>query len=201
MGTDKNKQLTIVKPTQNGINRNKYTFCILKSLEPLKKFKNQLRPLVRPSQPTISTSVNTTWRTACILWSAQEIALAYRLVQFHRGPQNSRFPAPASAPPPPPHIMCLPKSKTLRTGPYKSLVHKWFYEHENALMVMRGPLYLKGSVRHVTGNDKDYLRKSPEWFGRNPRLTKGHYRVYCQPMLPGETRGMKRVRVWLNATF
>ncbi len=31
-------------------------------------------------------------------------------------------------------------------------------------------------VRHVTGNDKDYLRKSPEWFGRNPRLTKGHYR-------------------------
>ena len=57
------------------------------------------------------------------------------------------------------------------------------------------------SVRHVTGNDKDYLRKSPEWFGRNPRLTKGHYRVYCQPMLPGETRGMKRVRVWLNATF
>jgi len=32
------------------------------------------------------------------------------------------------------------------------------------------------SVRHVTGNDKDYLRKSPEWFGRNPRLTKGHYR-------------------------
>ena len=42
-------------------------------------------------------------------------------------------------------------------------------------------------VRHVTGNDKDYLRKSPEWFGRNPRLTKGHYRVYCQPILPGET--------------
>ncbi len=40
------------------------------------------------------------------------------------------------------------------------------------------------SVRHVTGNDKDYLRRSPEWFGRNPRLTKGHYRVYCQPMLP-----------------
>ncbi len=29
-GTDKNKQLTIVKPTQNGINRNKYTFCVLK---------------------------------------------------------------------------------------------------------------------------------------------------------------------------
>jgi hypothetical protein len=48
-GTDKNKQLTIVKPTQNGINRNKYTFCVLKSLEPPKKFKNQQRPLVLPS--------------------------------------------------------------------------------------------------------------------------------------------------------
>ncbi len=49
MGTDKNKQLTIVKPMQNGINHNKYTFCVLKSLEPPKKFKNQPRPLVRPS--------------------------------------------------------------------------------------------------------------------------------------------------------
>ncbi len=44
-GTDKNKQLSIVKPTQNGINRNKYTFCLLKSLEPPKKFKNQPRPI------------------------------------------------------------------------------------------------------------------------------------------------------------
>ncbi len=35
-GTDKNKQLTIAKPTQIGINRNKYTFYILKSLELLK---------------------------------------------------------------------------------------------------------------------------------------------------------------------
>jgi hypothetical protein len=48
-GTDKNKQLIIVKPTQNGINRNKYTFCVLKSLEPPKKFKNQPPSLVRPS--------------------------------------------------------------------------------------------------------------------------------------------------------
>jgi hypothetical protein len=35
-GTGKNKQLTIIKPTQTGINRNKYTFCTIKSLEPLK---------------------------------------------------------------------------------------------------------------------------------------------------------------------
>jgi hypothetical protein len=34
--TSKNKQLTIVKPTQNGIYCNKYTFCLIKSLEPLK---------------------------------------------------------------------------------------------------------------------------------------------------------------------
>ena len=33
-GTDKNKQLTIIKPTQTGINRNKLTFCTIKSLEP-----------------------------------------------------------------------------------------------------------------------------------------------------------------------
>ncbi len=38
-GTDKTKQLTIVKPTQTGINCNKYIFCILKSLEPLKNSK------------------------------------------------------------------------------------------------------------------------------------------------------------------
>ncbi len=33
---DKNKQLTSSMPTQTGINRNKETFCIIKSLEPLK---------------------------------------------------------------------------------------------------------------------------------------------------------------------
>jgi hypothetical protein len=48
-GTDKNKQLTIIKPIQTGINRNKWTFCTIKSLEPLKKIKHQPRPLVRPS--------------------------------------------------------------------------------------------------------------------------------------------------------
>jgi hypothetical protein len=32
-----------------------------------------------------------------------------------------------------PHVMHLPASKTLRTGPYKSLVHRWFYEHENCI--------------------------------------------------------------------
>jgi hypothetical protein len=38
-GADKNKQLTIVKPTQNGINRNKKTFCTIRSLELLKNSK------------------------------------------------------------------------------------------------------------------------------------------------------------------
>jgi hypothetical protein len=39
-------------------------------------------------------------------------------------------------PPPLPHIMYLPASKTLRTGQYKSLVHRWFYEHENPLKTL-----------------------------------------------------------------
>jgi hypothetical protein len=37
---DKNKQLTIIKPMQTGINRNKYTFCIIIRAERLKKNKN-----------------------------------------------------------------------------------------------------------------------------------------------------------------
>jgi hypothetical protein len=36
---DKNKQLTNIKPTQTGINRNKYTFYVLKSVKPLKNLK------------------------------------------------------------------------------------------------------------------------------------------------------------------
>ncbi len=47
-GADKNKQLTNIKPTQTGIYRNKGTFWIIKSSEPLEKFKNQLHPLDRP---------------------------------------------------------------------------------------------------------------------------------------------------------
>ena len=43
-GTSKNKQLTIIKPTQTGINRNKYTFCTVKSLEPLKNLKTSRVP-------------------------------------------------------------------------------------------------------------------------------------------------------------
>ncbi len=43
-GTDKNKQLTIIKPTQTGINRNKYTFCTIKSLEPIKNLKTSRVP-------------------------------------------------------------------------------------------------------------------------------------------------------------
>jgi hypothetical protein len=38
----------IIKPTQTHINREKYTFCVIKSLEQLNKFKNWLCPLLRP---------------------------------------------------------------------------------------------------------------------------------------------------------
>ncbi len=45
------------------------------------------------------------WRWKSRFFGTQ-ISLAYRLVQFHRGPQNSRFPAPN----PPPHFLtsCTP---------------------------------------------------------------------------------------------
>ncbi len=43
-GTSNNKQLTIIKPKQTGINRNKYTFCTIKSLEPLKNSKTSCVP-------------------------------------------------------------------------------------------------------------------------------------------------------------
>jgi hypothetical protein len=42
--TSNNKKLTIIKPTQTGINRNKYTFCTIKSLEPLKYAKTSRVP-------------------------------------------------------------------------------------------------------------------------------------------------------------
>jgi hypothetical protein len=35
---------SIVKPMQNGINRNKYIFCVLKSLEPPKNLKTSRVP-------------------------------------------------------------------------------------------------------------------------------------------------------------
>ncbi len=43
------------KPTETGINRNKWTFWIIKSSEPLKIFKNQLRPLVRPGSVNLKS--------------------------------------------------------------------------------------------------------------------------------------------------
>ncbi len=48
-GTDKNKQLTIIKPMQTGINRNKMNFLNYKIIEASTKFKNKPSPLVRPS--------------------------------------------------------------------------------------------------------------------------------------------------------
>jgi hypothetical protein len=36
-----------MQPTQTGIDRKKYTFCIIKLFEPLKKFKSRPDPLLR----------------------------------------------------------------------------------------------------------------------------------------------------------
>jgi hypothetical protein len=43
-GTDKSMQLTIIKPTQTGINRNTSTFCTIKSVELLKNSKTSRVP-------------------------------------------------------------------------------------------------------------------------------------------------------------
>jgi hypothetical protein len=40
------------------------------------------------------------------------------------------------------HVMYLHASKALRTGPNKSLVHRWFYEHVNALIKFWCPSWL-----------------------------------------------------------
>ncbi len=40
------------------------------------------------------------------------------------------------------------------------------------------------AVRHVTGNDKDYLRKIPRGVWQTTALDKGPLQVNCQPMLP-----------------
>jgi len=47
-----------------------------------------------------------------------QMALAYLLDAISQGPKNSPFPGPI--PLPLAHVMHLPVSKTLRTGPYKS---------------------------------------------------------------------------------
>ena len=41
-----------------------------------------------------------------------QIALAFWLVQFHRGPQNSRFPAPTLPPPSPDNVSARIKNLT-----------------------------------------------------------------------------------------
>ncbi len=43
----------------------------------------------------------------------------HNVCEISQVPQNSRFPAP-TPPHPLPHVIYLPRSKTLRTGPYKS---------------------------------------------------------------------------------
>ncbi len=65
------------------------------------------------------------------------MALAYRLDAISQGQKNSRIPGPN--PLPLALVMDMHASKTLCTGLFKSLVHRWFYEHENPLIGLRGP--------------------------------------------------------------
>ncbi len=59
-----------------------------------------------------------------------EMAQADRRMPF--GAQESRD-FQRQPHPPLPQVMDLPASEQLCTGPYKSQVHRWFYEHENPL--------------------------------------------------------------------
>ncbi len=63
------------------------------------------------------------------------MALAYRLAAISTLSISRAKPPITST-----LVMKRPASKTLRTGPYKSLVHRWFYEHENPLIGLRGPV-------------------------------------------------------------
>ncbi len=54
---------------QTGINRNKYTFCVLKIIGAPKKFKNQPRPLVRPSSVNFCQNFwNLSYETVPLNW-------------------------------------------------------------------------------------------------------------------------------------
>ncbi len=48
----------IIKPMQSRINRDKYTFCVIKSLGAPKKFKNWPRPLFMPRELTMHVLKN-----------------------------------------------------------------------------------------------------------------------------------------------
>ncbi len=69
------------------------------------------------------------WKSR-VLWAP--VNMHEQLGECKLGPKKLEI---SSANPihPLPHLMYLPASKTLRMWPYKSLVHRWFYEHENPL--------------------------------------------------------------------
>jgi hypothetical protein len=65
-----------------------------------------------------STTVNVSQNvTKCLEFCGPQIALAYRLVLFQRGSQNSRFPAPVPRGPPPfPTLSIRPHQKPYTRG-------------------------------------------------------------------------------------
>ena len=55
-------------------------------------------------------------------------------------------------------------------------------------------------VRHVTGNDEDYLRLIPRVVWQTTALDKGPLQVYCNLCYQVKLR-YEASQVWLNATF
>jgi hypothetical protein len=80
-----------------------------------------------------------------------ENARADRRVQF--GAQKTRDFQRQPLPPTSPHNVSA-RIKNICTGPYKSLVHRWFYEHENPLI---GLLHCKKWIfqKNVNMTSKD----------------------------------------------
>ncbi len=58
---------------------------------------------------------------------------------FHRAHKTLDFQR-QPPPPPLPHVIYLPTSKAIRTGTYKSQVHRWFYVTEARLI--QGPYFM-----------------------------------------------------------
>jgi hypothetical protein len=75
-------------------------------------------------------------------------------------------------------VMYLPASKTLRTGPYKSLVHRWFYEHENPLIGywIAGPRWGGGE-----GGESEEEKRGGRVGGEKILLCRKVFLPHCQP--------------------
>ncbi len=72
-------------------------------------------------------------RADTVFWAPNSTRLLARAIS--QGP--TKLEISSANPPTTSPRKYLSASKTLHTGPYKSLVHRWFYEHEKAVTSWR----------------------------------------------------------------